>query len=92
MEAQQVIEPLRQRKPEVLNEAHMFVEEMARVSSLWDEQWMHSLQEVQVRTGQWLCLYVRFCRLPLILVIDLPHPEVIWCPERSRGTHICSSA
>lgn len=60
MEAQQVIEPLRQRKPEVLNEAHMFVEEMARVASLWDEQWMHSLQEVQVRTGQWLCLYVPY--------------------------------
>jgi hypothetical protein len=59
MEAQQVIEPLRQRKPEVLDEAHMFVEEMARVASLWDEQWMHSLQEVQVRTGQGCaCIYV----------------------------------
>ena len=48
MEKQQVLEPVQQRNPEVLDQARMFVEELARVASLWDEQWVHTLQEVQV--------------------------------------------
>ena len=46
-----MLDPLRQRSPGALDQASMFVDELARVSSLWDEQWVHTLQEVQVRSA-----------------------------------------
>ncbi|BDA50909.1 probable serine/threonine-protein kinase SMG1 at C-terminar half [Coccomyxa sp. Obi] len=46
-EAHQVLEAFREQQPEALDGARMFVEELARVASLWNEQWMHTLQEVQ---------------------------------------------
>ncbi len=47
-EAHQVLEAFKQLQPEALDGARMFVEELERVASLWNEQWMHTLQEVQV--------------------------------------------
>ncbi len=43
-----MIEAFRQQQPAALLEARMFVEELARIASLWNEQWLHTLQEVQV--------------------------------------------
>ncbi|CAL8462813.1 g2346 [Coccomyxa elongata] len=46
-EAHRVLEAFKQLQPEALDGARMFVEELARVASQWNEQWMHTLQEVQ---------------------------------------------
>jgi hypothetical protein len=45
---QRVLAAFQSRIPAGMEQAGLFLEELTRIASLWDEQWLHTLQEVQV--------------------------------------------